>query len=162
VVGSCRQPCRTPCARARCTGSGTVLAQLISDTLGPSWAPLLRCGLVRRHRSPHNRMPRVPLALPVYFPLPPTSRPQLFHEARPGSSHGSTAWSRALSHTQWSASRPDGPAAGRHAFAHCHGLRVTTGSLPPLSLESASVSVAAVTFDRRLCRRWVHLTRIAC
>ena len=50
----------------------TVLAQLISDTWVPSWGPLLTsCGLVQRHRSPHNRMPRVPLALPVASYLSP-------------------------------------------------------------------------------------------
>ena len=141
---------RLPCARraaraARCTG--TVLAQLrirhMGLTWGPSsWAPLLwprgSCG------SPHNRMPRVPLALPVASYLSRRA-PHCFSRLGPAPRTAAPRGRAPSATRMWSASRPDGPAAGRHAFAHCHGLRVTTGSLPPSSLESASVSVAAVT-----------------
>ena len=96
-----------------------------------------------RAATPLTAQPDAPCATCTSRCLLPLA-PLCVHAARPGSSHGSTAWSRALSHTH-AVGCPDGQAARRHAFAHCHGLRVTTGSLPPSSLESASVSVAAVT-----------------
>lgn len=120
----------------------TVLAQLISDTWVPSWGPLLTsCGLVQRHRSPHNRMPRVPLALPVASYLSP-----------PIVSSGSA---RLLARQHRVVARPQPHACGRLVprwpgrWAPCiRALSRTQGHNmfpPPSSLESASVSVAAVT-----------------
>ena len=138
-----RQPCRTPCARARCTV--TVLAQLISDTWVPSWAPLL-WPRARRHRSPHNRMPRVPNVRHLHFPLSPTPLdPNCFKRLGPAPRTAAPRGRAPSATRMWSAGRPDGPAARRHAFAHCQGLKGHNMFPPPSSLESASVSVAAVT-----------------
>lgn len=61
----------------------------LSDTWGPSWAPPCSCGLVRRHRSPHNRMPRVPLALAVASYLsPPFAFTRLVPAPRTAASRG--------------------------------------------------------------------------
>ena len=108
------------------------------------------CGLVRRHRTPDTAQPDAPCAtctsrclLPLAAPILSRGSARLLRMAAPRG--------RAPSATRmWSAGLPGGPAAGRHAFAHCHGLRVTTCSLPPSSLESAFVSVpAAVTSTLR-------------
>jgi len=104
------------------------------------------CGLVRGDTA--HRTTGCPVCLTCatctsrcLLPLAPHCFKRLGPAPRTAAPRG-----RAPSATRmWSAGLPDGPAAGRHAFAHCHGLRVTTGSLPHSSLESASVSVAAVT-----------------
>ena len=112
-----------------------------SDTWGPSWAPLLWPRAATPHTGHRTTGCPVchlqfPLLLPLAAPILSRGSARLLRMAAPRG--------RAPSATRmWSAGLPDGPAAGRHAFAHCHGLRVTTCSLPPSSLESAFVSVAA-------------------
>jgi|LauGreStaDraftv2_3_1035109.scaffolds.fasta_scaffold34815_2 hypothetical protein len=127
-----RQPCRTPCARARCTV--TVLAQLISDTWVPSWAPLL-WPRARRHRSPHNRMPRVPNVRHLHFPLPPTSRPPIV-------SNGSA---RLLARQHRVVARPQPHACGR---------LVAQMARPLGAMHSPTVKDLRVTTCSPLLRPW--------
>ena len=122
-------------------GARTAPYQTHGANMGPF---ILGPALVASCGSPHNRMPRVPLALPVASYLSRLA-PHCFSRLGPAPRMAAPRGRAPSATRMWSASRPDGPAAGRHAFAHCHGLRVTTCSLPPSSLESAFVSVAAVS-----------------
>ena len=135
------------CARARsvlvvrCSHSSHDSS--VSDTWGPSWAPLLW----PRAATPLTAQPDG--GCPVchlHFPLSPTPLdPHCFTRLGPAPRTAAPRGRAPSATRMWSAGRPDGPAARRHAFAHCQGLKGHNMFPPPSSLESASVSVAAVT-----------------
>jgi hypothetical protein len=123
-------------------GARTAPYQTHGANMGPF---ILGPALVASCGSPHNRMPRVPLAP---FQLPPTSR-----VSPPIVSRGSA---RLLARQHRVVARPQPHACSRLVSQVARplgampsptvtNLRVTTCSLPHSSLESASVSVAAVT-----------------
>ena len=128
-----------------------------SDTWGPSWAPLLW----PRAATPHtgHRTTGCPVCH-LHFPLPPTSRrPHSFTRLGQAPPHGSTAWSRALSHTHvvgWSPRWPGRWAPCIRPLSRTQGHNM----FPPSFVLGICFRVGRRRrdFDRRLCGRWEHLS----